>query len=171
MTRRPRWRRHLHVLFWRIVNPPTRQFAGIAPWWVLLETTGCRSGRPRRTPLAAGTVDNCGIWLIAVHGRHAAWIHNIETSSTVRLRHRRRWKTGQAFLHPFDATAAQQFNRYARLGPRVLGMDPLLVYVTWQPAEQDRGARRSGGRPGATQVSRTSPSGETSRRIAHGDVI
>jgi deazaflavin-dependent oxidoreductase (nitroreductase family) len=164
MTSRRRWRRRLHVLFWRIVNPPTRPLAGTAPWWVLLETTGCRSGRPRRTPLAAGPIDNGGIWLIAVHGHHSAWIHNVETSSTVRLRHRGRWQTGQALVYPFDASAANRFNWYARLGPRALGMDPLLVHVRWQPtSEQDRALNIQEPGPGVAPSGETSPSGESSQ--------
>jgi hypothetical protein len=37
--------------FWRVVNPIALRFgAGRAPWWVILETTGRRTGRP--TPLS-----------------------------------------------------------------------------------------------------------------------
>ena len=60
------------VRFWRAVNPLARPLAGIAPWWVLLETTGRRSGKRRHTPLARGPMDGGAMWLIAVHGRHSA---------------------------------------------------------------------------------------------------
>jgi integrase len=40
--------------FWKILNPITRGLAGLAPWWVLLETTGRRTGKRRRTPFANG---------------------------------------------------------------------------------------------------------------------
>ncbi len=32
-------------------------FAGWAPWWVLLETDGRRTGEPKTTPLVRGPVD------------------------------------------------------------------------------------------------------------------
>src|SRR5947208_17177084 len=78
VTRGQRVKRHVAVLFWRLVNPPTRLLAGIVPWWVLVETLGRRTGKTRRTPIATGPVDDTGVWLIAAHGRHAAWVKNLE---------------------------------------------------------------------------------------------
>lgn len=132
MTLGNRSRRRLHVAFWRLINPPTRILAGIAPWWVLLETTGRRSGRKTRVPLAAGPVDNSGMWLNAVHGRHAAWVLNIEAHPAVRLRFRRRWREGTATVHQVDPRIAARFNAYARSGPRLMGLDPLMVRVDWR---------------------------------------
>ena len=136
MTVRP-WQRRLIVAWWRIVNPPTRLLAGIAPWWVLMETTGNQTGRTRRTPLAAGPRDGDAMWLIAVHGRHAGWVRNIEASAGVRLRHRGRWRDGVAMIQPIDAVPIDRFNAYARSGPRLIGVDPLLVRVTYQPENVD----------------------------------
>ena len=117
------------VRFWRAVNPLARPLAGIAPWWVLLETTGRRSGRLRRTPLARGPMVGEAIWLIAVHGRHAAWVRNLERSPAVRLRFVGRWHEGTASIHPYDEAFASRFNRYARSGPRTVGIDPLLIRI------------------------------------------
>src|SRR4051812_9836448 len=125
------WRQRLIRRWWRIVNPPTRVLAGLAPWWVLLETTGCCTGRRRATPLASGPADDDGMWLIAVHGRHAAWVRNLEASSQVRIKHRGRWRPGTAATHPIDALPLERFNAYARSGPRLIGVDPLLVRVTY----------------------------------------
>jgi len=41
-------RRRLARTFWRIINPITRGVAGLAPWWVLLETTGDVVAHERR---------------------------------------------------------------------------------------------------------------------------
>jgi deazaflavin-dependent oxidoreductase (nitroreductase family) len=84
--------------FWRIVNPLAMRFAGIAPWWVILETTGRKSGQPRRFPLAKGPIDGDVYWLVAVHGRRADFVRNIEASGRVRLRHKGRWRSGDAMI-------------------------------------------------------------------------
>ena len=117
------------MAFWRVANPLARSLAGVAPWWVVLETTGRRSGRPRRVPLARGPVDGGIAWLIAVHGSHSAFAHNIAANPRVRLRLRGRWRDGTAVLAPFDASVLARFNRYARMGPRSLGIDPQLIRV------------------------------------------
>ena len=123
--------RRLHVWFWRVVNPPTKLLAGIVPWWVLLETTGRRSGRTRRVPVAGGPRERDGLWLNAVHGRHSAWVLNIDAEPAVRMRVNRRWRRAIATVHPPDPATAQRFNWYARGGPRTFGIDPLLVFVRW----------------------------------------
>src|SRR4051795_12871613 len=91
MTRRQRTKRKLALLFWRVFNPGARALAGWAPWWVVLETVGRRSGRPRRVPLARGPQDGSTVWLISVHGRHASFARNIEANPRVRLKLARRW--------------------------------------------------------------------------------
>ncbi|MDQ1700070.1 MAG: hypothetical protein QOG34_1933 [Frankiaceae bacterium] len=122
-------KRRLSVIFWRIVNPPTRLLAGSVPWWVLLETTGRRTGAVRRTPLAAGLRTPDGMWVNAVHGRHSAWVLNIDADPAVRLKVRGRWVDAVASVHPFDADIVSKMNRYARGGPSMMGLDPLLVFI------------------------------------------
>ena len=117
------------VRFWRVVNPLARPLSGIAPWWVLLETTGRQSGQPRRTPLATGPVKDGALWLIAVHGRHALWVKNLETTPAVRVKVGGRWREGTASVHPYDPGFAATFNAYARSGPRMVGIDPVFVRV------------------------------------------
>ena len=124
-ARRRRWALRL----WRLFNPLARPLAGWAPWWVVLETTGRRSGRPRQTPLASGPVDDGVMWLICVHGRHAAWAQNIVAEPRVRLRRRGRWQRGVASIEPMDPEILARFNAYARAGPTTLGIDPVLVRV------------------------------------------
>jgi len=113
---------------WRVINPPTRPLAGIAPWWVLLETTGRRTGRTRHTPLAAGPRDGQGMWLIAAQGNHADYVANLVANPRVRLRHRGCWHTGTATVHDLEPEIVASFNAYAR-GALRLGIDPKLVRV------------------------------------------
>jgi deazaflavin-dependent oxidoreductase (nitroreductase family) len=122
-------KRRLAMVFWRAFNPIARRLAGIAPWWVVLETTGRRSGRTRLTPLARGPEADGALWLISVHGRRASWVKNLEASPSVRLRVRGRWRAGTASVVEWDAERVRSFNAYARMGPRTLGIDPVLVRV------------------------------------------
>ena len=133
MTRQKLLKRRVLLLWWRIVNPPSRLLAGIAPWWVVIETVGRRTGKARRTPLAVGPFDGDTTWLIAVHGRHASWVKNLERSPTVRLRVRRHWRTGTASVVPYDPAIIGRFNRYARSGPPTVGIDPALIRVDLGP--------------------------------------
>src|SRR3954451_17906984 len=119
--------RSLVVGFWRVVNPPTRLLAGFAPWWVLVETTGRRTGKIRRTPLAAGPRDADGMTVIAVHGRHSGWVLNAEAAPAVRLRHKGRWHSAQAEIRPVDRETLRRFGLYPRSGIRLVGRDPVLV--------------------------------------------
>jgi deazaflavin-dependent oxidoreductase (nitroreductase family) len=124
-----RRRRARHRLLWRIINPPTRPLAGFAPWWVLLETRGRRTGRPRTTPLARGPAEKDVLWLMSVHGRQAAWVRNLEADPAVRIKLTGRWRQARASVEPYDEAVAERFNAYARSGPRALGIDPVLVRV------------------------------------------
>lgn len=124
-----RRRRARHRIFWGIINPPTRPLAGLAPWWVLLETRGRKTGQPRTTPLARGPREDKVIWLISVHGRHAQWVRNLEATPEVRIKLSGRWHRARATVLPYDETIARRFNIYARSGPRTLGIDPALVRV------------------------------------------
>jgi deazaflavin-dependent oxidoreductase (nitroreductase family) len=117
------------MLFWRLLNPLARSAAGVAPWWVVLETTGGRSNRPRRVPLARGPVEGRTAWLVAVHGDHAAFARNIASQPRVRLKLMGRWRPGTAAVVPLEDEVLERFNIYARLGPRTLGIEPKLVRI------------------------------------------
>jgi deazaflavin-dependent oxidoreductase (nitroreductase family) len=129
MTGDQRKRRAKAMRAWRRFNPFARRLAGIAPWWVLLETTGRRSGQPRQTPLASGPVEGDTAWLICVHGEHATFARNIAANPRVRLRRRGRWREGTAELTPLDPATLARFSRYARLGASAVGIEPKLVRV------------------------------------------
>ena len=126
---RERRRRARHRVFWRIINPPARRLAGVAPWWVLVETRGRKTGMQRTTPLARGPVDGDVVWLNSVHGRRADWVRNIEATPQVRIKLSGRWHDAHATVHDYEEATVRRFNRYARSGPRTLGIDPALVRV------------------------------------------
>ncbi len=87
----------------------------------------------RTTPLARGPVDGEVLWLASVHGRHAAWVRNLEATPEVRVKLSGRWHDGHASVHDYDPAIAQRFNAYARSGPHTLGIDPTLVRVELLP--------------------------------------
>jgi deazaflavin-dependent oxidoreductase (nitroreductase family) len=116
--------------FWRIVNPLALLFAGVAPWWVILETTGRKTGKPRRVPLARGPIDGNAYLIDAVHGHQSAWVRNIEANPAVRVRHKGRWHRGTASLESMDDRTLARFNRYGRVAVKIAGINPLLVRIT-----------------------------------------
>jgi deazaflavin-dependent oxidoreductase (nitroreductase family) len=130
VTRRTSLKRAIARAFWRVVNPIVLRFgAGRASWWVIVETTGRRTGRPIHTPLARGPMDGATLWLISVHGRQANFVKNLVKEPAVRVKHRGRWRTGRASVEPLDPQRVKQFNLYARTGPRTMGIEPVLVRV------------------------------------------
>jgi deazaflavin-dependent oxidoreductase (nitroreductase family) len=130
-----RLRRALAHAVWRVFNPLALRFgAGRAPWWVILETTGRRTGRAIHTPLARGPMTDTTLWLVSVHGRQANFVRNLVAEPRVRVKHRGRWRAGDASVEPLDPARLAQFNLYARSGPRTLGIDPVLVKVELDPS-------------------------------------
>lgn len=115
---------------WLVVNTFTRPFAGYAPWWALLETTGRRSGKRRLTPLAGAPFDGCTLSLLAGYGDASAFVKNIRDDPTVRVKRRGRWLHGTAeLLDPTPATIAS-LGTYARRVLLRVGTDPKVVKIT-----------------------------------------
>jgi deazaflavin-dependent oxidoreductase (nitroreductase family) len=95
-------RRIVHFLQKYFLNPQIKiLFAiGIAPpGYALLETTGRKTGRPRRTPVGDGLVGN-QFWIVAEHGMKAGYVRNIASDPRVRLKLRHgirvHWHSGTA---------------------------------------------------------------------------
>jgi deazaflavin-dependent oxidoreductase (nitroreductase family) len=113
--------------------------------YVLLETTGRKSGRIRRIPVANG-LDGDTFWLISAHGRHAHYVHNIQADPRVRIALRAgrtlRWRSGTAHLMPDDDTLARQSQlgrgrlayRLDALLLRALSTDLQTVRIELDPA-------------------------------------
>src|SRR6266581_5015102 len=96
--------RVVHFLQKYLFNPPIKVLFAIGafpPGYALLETTGRKSGKPRRTPVGNGLVGR-EFWIVAEHGKNAAYVRNIVANPRVRLKLRdglrARWYTGTADL-------------------------------------------------------------------------
>jgi deazaflavin-dependent oxidoreductase (nitroreductase family) len=93
----------------RLVNPIVRRLLehGLAPrTHALLETTGRKSGLPRRVPVGNGLRGD-QFWVVTEHGRAADYVKNIEKDPRVRVKVGRRWREGTAHLLPDDDTDAR----------------------------------------------------------------
>jgi deazaflavin-dependent oxidoreductase (nitroreductase family) len=87
-----------------LINPIVRGLFRLglpAPGTAILETTGRKSGQPRRNPVTNG-LDDGVFWIVAEHGRRANYVKNIEANPHVRVRVGRRWHDGTARLVPED---------------------------------------------------------------------
>ena len=107
-----------------LANPLTVRL----PTQVVLETTGRKSGLPRRTPIG-GRMVNGQFWLVA--GDTADYVRNIKARNAVRLRIKGRWRSGTAVLLP-DDDAVLRLKRLPRFNSAMvsaLGTRPLTVRI------------------------------------------
>jgi deazaflavin-dependent oxidoreductase (nitroreductase family) len=121
----------------RIFNPLVKAAAaaGLPLFGVaILETTGRRTGRPRRTPVGPA-VDGDTVWIVAEHGRRTSYVRNIEANPRVRILLRRRWRTGVARALPADDPHARQrmMPRLNASTVRLMGSDLLTVRIDLDP--------------------------------------
>ncbi len=127
----------------RIINPVVRFLVerGIAPpSYAVLETTGRRSGQPRRTPVGNG-LDGDTFWIVAEHGRRAAYVRNIAADPRVRVKVGGRWREGVAHLMPDDDPRERQRKiglRFNAAVVRAMGTDLLTVRVSLAPTGASR---------------------------------
>jgi deazaflavin-dependent oxidoreductase (nitroreductase family) len=118
----------------RVFNPPIRALAtrGLAPGVALLETTGRKSGQPRRTPVSNG-LDRATntFWIVAEHGRRAAYVRNIAAEPHVRVRVRGRWRSGVATLLDDEDPQVhlRSISRLNAAGVRAMGTELLVVRI------------------------------------------
>jgi deazaflavin-dependent oxidoreductase (nitroreductase family) len=128
-TRAPageRKRRRASFFHRHIANPLTRRL----PSQVLLETTGRRSGQPRRTPIG-GRLDGATFWLVSDHGEASDYVRNIRADNRVRLRVGGRWRAGTATPLPDDDPHSRlaTLPRFNSSMVRALGTDLLTVRI------------------------------------------
>ena len=104
----------VHALQKYVLNPPIRLLFAIGvapPGYALLETTGCKTGKVRRTPVGDGRV-GYQFWIVAEHGMHAGYVRNIAANPRVRLKlgdgMLARWHTGTAHVLSDDDPRARQ---------------------------------------------------------------
>lgn len=106
--------RIVHFLQKYIFNPPIKILFALGivpPGYALLETTGRKSGKPRRTPVGDGRVGG-QFWIVAEHGRKAAYVQNIGANPRVRVKARdgllARWYSGTAHVLSDDDPRQRQ---------------------------------------------------------------
>jgi deazaflavin-dependent oxidoreductase (nitroreductase family) len=88
----------------RLVNPLARQVLERVGWprtQALLETTGRKTGQPRRVPVGNGLRGDT-FWIVTEHGYAADYVKNIQQQPRVRVKVGRRWYAGTAHILPDD---------------------------------------------------------------------
>ena len=84
----------------KLVNPVVRGLLerGLMPrTHALLETTGRKSGQPRRVPVGNGLRGDT-FWIVTEHGNSADYVKNIRKDPRVRVKVGRRWRSGTAHV-------------------------------------------------------------------------
>jgi deazaflavin-dependent oxidoreductase (nitroreductase family) len=104
----------VHALQKYVLNPPIKLLFAIGvapPGYALIETTGRKTGKARRTPVGDALVGR-QFWIVAEHGMKAGYVHNITHNPRVRLKLRdglrARWYTGTAHVLSDDDPRARQ---------------------------------------------------------------
>ena len=110
----------------RLGNPVTR----LMPWQTLLETTGRKSGEPRRTPLGGSRIGD-QFWFVSEFGEKSQYVKNINANPNVRVRLRGRWHSGVAHLMPDDdpRERLKSLPQMNNLGVRAFGTNLLTIRV------------------------------------------
>ena len=149
-SRARRLKRRVGVLSERfLINPFVRWVVArrlMRRTFAILETTGRKTGLPRRTPVGYG-LDGDVFWLVAGHGRGAGYVRNLQVDPRVRLSLGGQWRTGTAsILDDDDARQrlrllARSYGLARRLDAgilRLVSTDPLTVRIDLDPvAEAD----------------------------------
>ena len=68
----------------------TLHLGRLAPWLVMLETTGRRTGKRRRVVLDVARRDEHGLWVLAADGLEARWVKNLLADPRCEVWHRGR---------------------------------------------------------------------------------
>jgi RNA polymerase sigma-70 factor (ECF subfamily) len=134
-----------------VLNPQMRLglALGLAPRaFALLETTGRRTGKPRRTPVGNGLLGDT-FWLVSEHGRTAGYVRNIDANPRVRVKVGHSWRAGTAHVLPSDdpyarlAMIASALGRVRRVDAAIfrsfvrwLGTEPVTVRIDLEPPER-----------------------------------
>jgi deazaflavin-dependent oxidoreductase (nitroreductase family) len=118
----------------KLVNPVVRRLLerGLFPkTQALLETTGRKSGQPRRVPLGNGLRGD-KFWIVTEHGRNADYVKNIQKDPRVRVKVGRQWYGGTAHILP-DDDPKQRMRALGRPANdalvRLVGTEQLVIRV------------------------------------------
>jgi deazaflavin-dependent oxidoreductase (nitroreductase family) len=113
-----------------LANPLMRPVAGRLSGQALLETTGRRTGLPRRTPVGGRIIDG-SFWLVSNHGRHSDYVRNLAADPNVRLLHQNRSYPGVAHILDDDDPRQRlvQLPRFTSFFVRLLGTNLTTVRI------------------------------------------
>jgi deazaflavin-dependent oxidoreductase (nitroreductase family) len=104
---------------------------GVAPpVYALLETTGRKTGKPRRTPVGNGLQKGTKtFWLVSEYGARAGYVRNIQANPRVRVKIGRRWHNGTAHILAEDDAheRQQQMGHFNAAAVRFFGNDRDLL--------------------------------------------
>jgi deazaflavin-dependent oxidoreductase (nitroreductase family) len=125
------------------LNPIVKLGAAVGlrpPDVAILETTGRKSGRVRRTPVGV-RLENGVLWLVAEHGHRAGYVRNIQSNPRVRVKMRGGWRTGSAHLMP-DDDVRQRLRKLSKGKPglklnsavvRMMATTPMTIRIDLDP--------------------------------------
>ena len=109
-----------------VANPLMR----LMPFQTLLETTGRKSGEPRRTPLDGSRVGD-QFWFVSEFGDKSQYVKNIQADPQVRVRLKGKWHSGTAHLVPDDDPheRLRSLPKFNSFGVRTFGTNLLTIRV------------------------------------------
>jgi deazaflavin-dependent oxidoreductase (nitroreductase family) len=121
----------------RLLNPFVKAAARAGlplPGLVILETTGRKSGEPRRTPVGKA-LEGDTLWVLAEH-RRGGYVRNIEANPRVRARIGRSWRDGTARVLLDDDVRERARRMPNRVNTRtvlLMASEPVTVRVDLDP--------------------------------------
>lgn len=103
-----RKRRRVRLLQKYLANPPVKLavFLGLVPGHAIIETTGRKTGKRRRTVVGVHQ-EGPSLWIVAEQGRHSGYVRNLQANPLVRVRLQRRWRNGEATVVESDDPQAR----------------------------------------------------------------
>ncbi|AEV70875.1 deazaflavin-dependent nitroreductase family protein [Mycolicibacterium rhodesiae NBB3] len=109
-----------------VANPLMR----LMPFQTLLETTGRKSGEPRRTPLDGSRIGD-QFWFVSEFGDKSQYVKNIQANPAVRVRLKGKWHSGTAHLVPDDDPheRLRSLPKFNSFGVRTFGTNLLTIRV------------------------------------------
>ena len=122
----------------RLLNPFVKAAARAGlplPGLVILQTTGRKTGQPRRTPVGKA-LEGDTLWVLAEH-RRGGYVRNIEANPRVRVRIGRTWRHGTARVLLDDDVRERARRMPNRANTRVvllMASEPVTVRVDLDPA-------------------------------------
>ena len=118
-----------------LINPRVRREAGESgSHRAVLETTGRTSGLPRQIPVCDALQGDV-FWVVAHHGRSAAYVRNLEANPRVRVKVRGHWRTGIATMMPDENPQERLSSFHPRCAAkaRQLATNLLMIRVDLDP--------------------------------------